>query len=397
MKQKTAVTLMAGGGGKAIGAVAAGYDLVGAVEYDPAIAEVYAQNVSKHVHVGKVEERDPRPFVGIDALLASPACTRMSVANANCGETDVDRVAAEGVCRWLRVCRPHLFVMENVTQYLPSDSCQGILACLREMGYQYDVQTVNAADFGVPQTRRRLIVRAVLGGPVPPLVPTHVSPDALLKRHGTASLFDAPLLLWVGWYAAIEDIIDTLPPSQFAPWQLARLKEAGLHETLLVEGDAAGDRPPTCRTSAESAFTLKTASGGRVHRAFLCGVQGEGRGLARAGVPPAPTITTAHDAAKHRAFLADGQQTCPDHNGGRTLTVPHSQEPALTIAAAQHKSLHRAWLEQGRVVKMTNRALARFQSFPDWYILPPSNKLASTIIGNAVPCLLAEAIMRSFD
>jgi DNA (cytosine-5)-methyltransferase 1 len=323
MKQQTAVTLMAGGGGKAIGAAAAGYDLVGAVECDPAIAEVYAQNVSKHVHVGKVELADPRPFIGIDALLASPVCSRMSIANANRGETDVDRIAAEGVCRWLRVCRPHLFVMENVTQYLPSDSCQGILACLREMGYQYDVQTVNAADIGVPQTRRRLIVRAVLGGPVPPLIPTHASPDALRRRHGTASLFDAPLLPWMGWYTAIADIIDTLPPSQFAAWQLARLPDL-LDDTLLENINTS--RPATCRTSQEPSHTLTTAQCGR-----------------------------------------------------RQANMPM------------------AWLVEGRVVRMTPRALARFMTFPDWYVLPKKASLAGTILGNAVPCLLAEAIMRSFD
>ena len=38
----------------------------------------------------------------------------------------------------------------------------------------------------------------------------------------------------------------------------------------------------------------------------------------------------------------------------------------------------------GRVVTMTPRALARFQSFPDSYVLPDSKTLAAKIIGNAV-------------
>jgi len=40
-------------------------------------------------------------------------------------------------------------------------------------------------------------------------------------------------LPWVGWYAAIEDLIDTLPKTRPAPWQLARLPQE-LRETLLI-------------------------------------------------------------------------------------------------------------------------------------------------------------------
>jgi len=36
---------------------------------------------------------------------------------------------------------------------------------------------------------------------------------------------------------------------------------------------------------------------------------------------------------------------------------------------------------------MTPRALARFQTFPDWYELPDTKSLACRIIGNAVPPL----------
>ena len=53
----------------------------------------------------------------------------------------------------------------------------------------------------------------------------------------------------------------------------------------------------------------------------------------------------------------------------------------------------RDWLTQGRVVKMTPRALVRFQSFPDSYALPEKNSLAVTIIGNAVPPLLMREVV----
>jgi site-specific DNA-cytosine methylase len=58
--------------------------------------------------------------------------------------------------------------------------------------------------------------------------------------------------------------------------------------------------------------------------------------------------------------------------------------------------LPRAWLSHGRVVQMTPRALARFQSFPDWYQLPSNNALAVKGIGNAVPPLLMQRIGETF-
>ena len=81
------------------------------------------------------------------------------------------------------------------------------------MGYFWTYDHVNAADYGVPQTRRRLILRASRG--LLPFLPEPVP--------------------WVGWYAAIEDLIPTLPESKLAPWQLARLP-AELRETVLVGG-----------------------------------------------------------------------------------------------------------------------------------------------------------------
>ena len=200
---------------------------------------------------------------------------------------------------------------------------------------------------------------------------------------------------------------------------------------MLVEGDAAGDRPPTCRTSAEPCFTLKTSSGGRVHRAFLARVGGEGSEIACMESAPSPCITAAHESGKYRAFLlnsnisgddgdnvrlrnsddpafttttasmgrtksfiVDGQQTLPGSNGERTASVRHGDQPVQTVTATAYKGMARAWLEQGRVVSMSPRALGRFQTLPDWYVLPEKKTLASKIIGNGFPCLAAEKIMR---
>jgi len=56
----------------------------------------------------------------------------------------------------------------------------------------------------------------------------------------------------------------------------------------------------------------------------------------------------------------------------------------------------RSWLDNGRIVKITPRGLARFQSVPDWYQLPENESLACKIIGNGLPPLMYEVIARSF-
>ena len=78
------------------------------------------------------------------------------------------------------------------------------------------------------------------------------------------------------------------------------------------------------------------------------------------------------------------------------MTTVTASQPAYTLPSTSGASRHKAWLQHGRVVKMTPRALARFQSFPDEYILPESSALACKGIGNAVPPLMMEKIYRQF-
>ena len=424
------VTLFSGCGLKALGARQAGYSLVGAVEYNEAIASVYADNLGPCVTVGKVEEVSPLPYVGIDALLASPVCTRASVANANRGESEVDLAAAECVCHWLRVTRPKCYVMENVTQYRAFESYRRIMSTLYELGYLCTDDTCNAADYGVPQTRRRMIVRALLGQMPPPLKPTHYNPLAVSEDGGLFAEDTRGMTPWVGWYAAIEDILHTLPESKFADWQLKRLP-ALFTDTLVRNGNSSVESRPKDVSgsrvhSVEAASPTPCISTGINLRAFLCGVQGEGGDLYRDGGTPSPTVTTAHASAKYRAFLIEGDAagdrppTCgtsaepaftlktagggrvhrafltDGFNAGRPATVLAPERPAMTITAAAMRrpvSPAQAWLEQGHIVSMTPRALARFMSCPDTYRLPESKKLASTVLGNGVPVLLAQRIM----
>lgn len=375
MRAPTVISGFSGGGLADIGYQAAGYTPIGAVEFEPAIAEVYRANVGDHVRCESIMDTDWSTFDRPDLLHMSPECKEFSQAKTAGTEGPMQRAQAAAICRALETLTPPTFVLENVIGYRKSQSLARILATLSRLGYMYQLTNCNAADFGVPQTRRRLIVRAVRGGLVPHF-PRKVK--------------------WGGWYEAIADLIPTLPESAFAPWQLARLTP--LFEDTLVHPTET--RHEATRSGDEPAFTVMGNSFADSHapmprpRAFLIG--GGNTQLAQVDSKPrwddAPAFTVAGNESattNQRAFLVPG-------GNASSFDVRRADEPSRTIGDAHRVgNIPRTWLEQGRVVAMTPRALARFQSVPDSYQLPESRTLACTVIGNGVPCLLAEAIGRS--
>jgi DNA (cytosine-5)-methyltransferase 1 len=103
------------------------------------------------------------------------------------------------------------------------------------------------------------------------------------------------------------------------------------------------------------------------------------------------TVSASAEKRPARAWLVEGsgnQWNDPD----ASVTVRADHEPSFTVKSSRNNE--RAWLQSGRVVKMTPRALARFQSIPDSYVLPDKASLACTVIGNAVPSLLMREIVR---
>ena len=87
----------------------------------------------------------------------------------------------------------------------------------------------------------------------------------------------------------------------------------------------------------------------------------------------------------------------------RDLLVHPGSEPSWTIKAniaTDHKGANRheplnSLLPDGTVVSLDARAIARLQSVPDWYELPEPIGVAVTLIGNGVPCLLAQKLMEA--
>jgi len=165
--------LFAGGGGVGLGMQQAGHTVTWAVEHDATIAASYRANLGKHLMVDDVCNVDYAALPRVDWLHASPVCVSYSVANANRGETALDQTTAAATVRAIEAQTPDYVTLENVAGYERSDAYRLIVQTFDRLGYVWHAAVLNAADYGVPQTRRRLIVRAsrVLLRPLPPPVP----------------------------------------------------------------------------------------------------------------------------------------------------------------------------------------------------------------------------------
>ena len=366
---KTIATIFSGGEGVGVGARQAGLDHLWGVEMDDAIAQVARDN-GFHTLTGNVMDTAlmmslPRP----DVLHASPVCKNASNAKANGEESPLDIATADATCAYIAHFRPDIFTLENVWGYRTFEAFAHILICLKQNGYTVDYWHLNAANYGVPQTRQRLILIARLYGKPRKPVATHARPDKITP------LFDSRLP-WVGWYEAIEDLIDTLPASKFAPWQLERLP-VELKDSAIFGNDQSDDRKGTAYKAMPKAFIMRSQN-----------TEQEGSRQTRESDYPVHTITQDE---KPKAFIIDGKPA----NYEGDLAIMAQDDPTVVITASQEKHQFRAWLSSGRVVKMTPRALARFQSIPDSYILPDKARLACTVIGNSVPPLLYRRVIEA--
>jgi DNA (cytosine-5)-methyltransferase 1 len=374
---RTFASLFSGGGGADIGAIQAGYTPIWAVEYDAAIAAWHTHNMpDAQMIVGPVQDVDYGALPAVAWLHASPPCPNFSVAKNNATETELDIEMARGTTRAIQEQQPHVFSLEQVYGYRNSVSFALIVQALRALRYDVQWWHLNAAEYGVPQTRRRLILVARRDRYV-------VRPAATHCKDGRADMFGG-LLPWIGWYEAIQDIIDTLPDSEFAPWQLARLP-ANVRESVLLS-NARTEYSNGLFSGTEPSLSITRQHNGRL-RALLLDGQANANGTTCTSVAdcvPAFAVK-AQSGARHAAravLIGDGDTYRP---------VVSGNEPSPTHGAS---AIARA-LVPHRVVKMTPRALARFQSFPDWYELPQRNALAGRIIGNAVPPLLMQRVMES--
>jgi len=94
----------------------------------------------------------------IDLLLASPECTNHSPAKGSKPRCEESRRTSNYVLNFARGLGPRWIVLENVVQLRGWHGFDPLIDELRRFGYKVRAEVLDAVDFGVPQTRRRLYV-----------------------------------------------------------------------------------------------------------------------------------------------------------------------------------------------------------------------------------------------
>ena len=163
MKRVRAIDLFCGAGGSSWGAQCAGVEIVAGFDMWETAGKVFKDNFpNARFYGGKLEDIQPEDLVSelgkIDLILASPECTNHSVARGNRPRCEESRKTALQVLRFAEVFKPRWIVIENVVSMRNWNRYAELIADIESLGYKTHVHVLNSADFGVPQSRRRMFV-----------------------------------------------------------------------------------------------------------------------------------------------------------------------------------------------------------------------------------------------
>lgn len=166
------VDLFAGAGGLAEGFRQAGYNIIGGNDSDPDACATFALNFpsAKVVHgdirVPAIRKQVLEVAQGVDVVIGGPPCQAFSQVRNHVRVIDDPRNSLyREFVRIVGELMPAAFLMENVTGIDQMGFREQIASDL-ELGGRYEVlpQVIDAADVGVPQTRKRLIFVGVRRG-----------------------------------------------------------------------------------------------------------------------------------------------------------------------------------------------------------------------------------------
>ena len=363
----TSIELFSGCGGLALGLSKAGFHHCLLVERNGDAAATVAHNIGRGVvHVASwpyqrtdVRDVDWTAYKGVNVVSGGPPCQPFGIGGKALGPDDERDMWPEAV-RAVREAEPTAFAFENVFGML-RDRFEGyvawVKACLERPNYPrredetheahlkrlarvprtYDVvvQSVNAAEFGAPQNRRRILflgIRSDLGSPPPLLRRTH----------------SRERLLW-----------DQFVTGEY--WERHRLSRAG--RKPFVKTDVALVERLSCSLSRPAGLPWVTVRDALVALGPPNGVNGH---VFQPGARPYPGHTGSPMDLPAKALKA-GDHSVP---GGENM-----------LAA-----------DDGTYRYFTKRESARLMGLPDDYEFPRSWSESMRCMGNAVPVQLGEAI-----
>jgi DNA (cytosine-5)-methyltransferase 1 len=343
MSSPTFLDLFSGAGGLSLGLEQAGWTCLAAIDsWDDAV-ETYRANLQGHAaHAVDIQEVDiawlaknltDRP----DWVVGGPPCQGWSTVGKRLWDDERNELFTEFM-RVVRLLEPAHFLIENVLGLKDMGAAPDVRALFQRIGYKVSFHVVRAANFGVPQMRRRVIFVGSRDG-----LP-YTGPSPLVGEDGFTTVWDA---------------IGDLPP--VGPGETAREY----------------DRPPT------TSYQRLLRRGSRTLQGHTVSAH-----------PPhlVKALSFIPDGGNRAAIPPRYQPSSGFHNSYSRL---NSREPAVAVTSNLGKPSGTRCVHPFQNRGLTAREGARLQSFPDAFHFSKGIVSQRLQVANAVPPMLARALGES--
>lgn len=367
-KQLTAIDLFSGVGGMSLGFKEAGFTVAGAYEIEERHVDTYRRNFLEtpchSVDLSRATGEQVRALSNLrrrrpDVVFGGPPCQGFSVGGVR-DLSDQRNQMVFHFARLVRELRPRYFVMENVEGLL-FPHARAVLKSLRlrllRANYVLEepFRVIDAADYGVPQRRRRVFLIGCQKGLRLP-----VYPDAkgIVDSNGNE------------YYPTVQDALLDLPDIE-------------KYEKLFTTDGA----PYRCRPTRHYAKIMRGVIDDRTNRSELS---------KQAGVDVTGCLRTRHSRKTQRRFLATAPGAVEPISRYYKLSLD-GISPTIRAGTNVDHGKHTAPRPIHPVAPrcITTREAARLHSFPDWFVFHGTRWHAFRQIGNSVPPRLARAIAYS--
>ena len=158
------VSLFSGAGGLDLGFILAGHKIIWANDLYCDAVETYRKNIGGHVVCEDIKNVKTSDIPDCDIVIGGFPCQGFSVANWKRHVDDERNVLYKQLMRVIDEKRPKFFLAENVkglTNMEKGEVFKLVLQDFESIGYKVKWKVLNAADYGVPQTRQRVIITGV--------------------------------------------------------------------------------------------------------------------------------------------------------------------------------------------------------------------------------------------